>query len=676
MNHFNQPIASSKKESLQQAQNMVGRTFNPQEKELIEGLWAAAETEKTVVNENGKLTKPETDHQAGRIELSEEYDCIFRSTPVNTASVSSPAQIYGKTCQDMFVHGAQPLATLLTLTLNENASVEQSDVWKVINSLSTPINIYGIPMVGGDICFCKTNHITTGMLSIGIIDKSSQLFSASNGEGNRIYLLSNSKEQGIYESRTMYELICDLHDEGLIKALHSVNQCGILGACAEMVANGQNGILLHADRLIGQLADFKQLLQYRPDQIIVIVSEEQHSDMERICRKWDKQCTSIGTVTDGQFFSVQYQEQSVVEIPVEVLKIVTCKPTVHASAVQPDFATLPREAFPAAQSDNSKEIAGLLLHSPNLRSQQWFFNRFDSTVGGNTLSTNFISDTSVMQIKGARHAIAVSFGSSLHDIVKYPGAVPLLVAEVIRKTVCSGGEPLAVTGCLTVYGTKESESAETVAMIRNHIAASCKKLGIASSDINTAFISSDKPAMFLSLGAIAFLEDKHQQMTLSFKGKGDMIYLIGKTPDQPHASEYSRFCLGEKDTPPPAIHLEEEAKLLQVVKQMIARKLVKSAHSVSRGGLFTSLLESAIVRQFGFDVTEDDEVSKDLFLYGETPSRIVVSVSSTRETDFIDFMMNNDFPFMTLGHVTHEEIRIDDSSFGFISDYKRNLAID
>ncbi|GHT78081.1 phosphoribosylformylglycinamidine synthase subunit PurL [Bacteroidia bacterium] len=675
MNHPNQPLAGSREERLQQAQNLVGRAFNPQEKKLIESLWATAVTEKTTVNESGKLTQSETGHHAGIVELTDEYDCVFRSTPVNASSVSSPARTYGAICQDLFVHGAQPLATLLTLTLNENASVEQSEVWKAIHSLSSSINVYGIPMVGGDVCFCKTEHISAGMLSIGVIDKATQLFPASNGEGNRIYLLSDDTEQGVYGSRTMYELICDLHDEGLIKALHSVNQSGVLGACAEMVANGQNGVLLHADLLIGQLADFKRLLQYQPNQIIVIVSEEQHSDMERICRKWNKQWLHTGTVTDERLLSVHYQEKSLAEIPADVLALFTCQPKTHAGDATPDAATLPRETCPDAQGDNSREIAGLLMHSPNLKSRQWFFNRFDSTVGGNTLSTNFISDTPVMQIKGTHHALAVAFGSSLHDLAKYPNAAALLVAEVMRKAVCSGGEPLAVTGCLTVYG--KTESGKTVAAIRKHIAASCVQLGIASSDVNVAFVSSDKqPAMHLSLGVIAFLEDKHRQMTLSFKGKGDMIYLIGKTPDQPHASEYSRFCLCEKDTPPPAIDLAAEAKLLQVVKQAIARKLVKSAHSVSRGGLFTSLLESAIVRQFGFDVTVDGEVSKELFLFGETPSRIAVSVSTTRETDFIDFMMRNNMPFITLGHITREEIRIDDSSFGFISDYKRKLAFD
>ena len=84
-----------------------------------------------------------------------------------------------------------------------------------------------------------------------------------------------------------------------------------------------------------------------------------------------------------------------------------------------------------------------------------------------------------------------------------------------------------------------------------------------------------------------------------------------------------------------------------------------------------ALLESAVVRSFGFDITVDSEVRKDAFLFGESPSRIVVSVAMDRETAFIDFMMKSGVPFVALGHVTREEIRIDDNSYGFISDYQK-----
>ncbi|MDD2635202.1 MAG: hypothetical protein PHW82_06845, partial [Bacteroidales bacterium] len=61
----------------------------------------------------------------------------------------------------------------------------------------------------------------------------------------------------------------------------------------------------------------------------------------------------------------------------------------------------------------------------------------------------------------------------------------------------------------------------------------------------------------------------------------------------------------------------------------------------------------------------------DAFVFGEAQGRVVVSVETEKESDFIDFMLANKFPFYSLGHVTKGELRIDDKSFGFITDEKQ-----
>ena len=77
-----------------------------------------------------------------------------------------------------------------------------------------------------------------------------------------------------------------------------------------------------------------------------------------------------------------------------------------------------------------------------------------------------------------------------------------------------------------------------------------------------------------------------------------------------------------------------------------------------------------------FDNNEDvnpktsGEVREDAFLFGENPSRIIVSVREVIEDDFLDLISKSNIPFMLLGHVTKGEIRIDDVSFGNIKEYK------
>jgi phosphoribosylformylglycinamidine synthase len=149
-----------------------------------------------------------------------------------------------------------------------------------------------------------------------------------------------------------------------------------------------------------------------------------------------------------------------------------------------------------------------------------------------------------------------------------------------------------------------------------------------------------------------------------------MIYLIGRSRNDISSSEYLYNYLRIKESPAPYFDLDEEYEVQQLVKKLIAVNLVQSAHDVSDGGLFISLLESAMPGNFGFDITSDAEIRSDAFLFGESQSRVVVSVAPSREVAFIDFASEHNIPISTLGHVTKSEIRVDDISFGFISDLK------
>jgi phosphoribosylformylglycinamidine (FGAM) synthase-like enzyme len=65
----------------------------------------------------------------------------------------------------------------------------------------------------------------------------------------------------------------------------------------------------------------------------------------------------------------------------------------------------------------------------------------------------------------------------------------------------------------------------------------------------------------------------------------------------------------------------------QVVKQLIKHKVIQSAHDVSDGGLYITLVESAMPNGLGFEIETDDAIRKDAFLFGEAQGRVVVSVS-------------------------------------------------
>ena len=662
----------------------MGRKLSPYEESIVNLLNDQYENRLnhrfTVDEENGLLAC-ETDEQAGIVELTEDYACAFKTEPVYAASAAEIAEKFavasGKIYREISVCGSQPLAALLSMSTDipANAST-QVELQRAVADMASYGNTYGIPVTGGDIRFnhSECQSITANLLTIGLIDKDARLVPSAHDVGNFVYWVGapDSGKQirsSAFITRSLHELICDLHDEGAIAAVQNIDRGGIAVACAEMVANGENGIELNLEKLDQE----QHLTELIPDRVVMILKEGFGKKLEKACRKWKMQCRQVGVVIDEHKLLVLKGQTPVVDLPASILimfydvlfgKDMDSSP-VASAASSPAEAPIPEE---------HKDVAKFLLTCPNLLSQQWIFEQFDSTVGTNNLSTNFISDASVLQIKGARHGLAVSFCQSAVNIMKYPESVNLAVAESLRRVVCSGGVPRALTGCLNYSGELDEKKLHT---INEHIALFCKKMKISSSGIHVKrTVTGGKPAIHdMSAATIAFLNDKHQQMTMSFKGKGDMIYMLGKSINNLDSSEYIRNYHDIRDTPPQQIDLDMEVKLLQVAQKLIVRKLVKSAHNVSKGGLFMALLESAMVRSFGFDITADAEIRKDAFLFGESPTRIIVSVAMARETNFIDFMIETGLPFLTLGHVTREEIRIDDNSYGFISDYRKKYNV-
>jgi phosphoribosylformylglycinamidine synthase len=160
------------------------------------------------------------------------------------------------------------------------------------------------------------------------------------------------------------------------------------------------------------------------------------------------------------------------------------------------------------------------------------------------------------------------------------------------------------------------------------------------------------------------------QTTLDFKYKGDLIYLLGTSREDINSSEYLYSIHGVKNSPVPFFDLEEEFALQACVKGLIRNNYISAAHDVSDGGLFTTLVEMGLPNSLGFDIVTDSEIRRDAFLFGESQSRVVVTVVEDYEEEFLDFVTENNVQVVLLGHVTKGRITVDEDNFGFIEDMR------
>jgi phosphoribosylformylglycinamidine synthase len=173
-----------------------------------------------------------------------------------------------------------------------------------------------------------------------------------------------------------------------------------------------------------------------------------------------------------------------------------------------------------------------------------------------------------------------------------------------------------------------------------------------------------------TIGMLGIVDDKSKTMSLDFKEKGQLIYLIGKSVNDISSSEYLYSYHNVKGSQAPYFDLDEELAMQNAVRGLIQSQYISAAHDVADGGLFTALAEMSFPRELGFDIVSDSEIREDAFLFGEAQGRVVVAVDNATEDEFLDFMMESKVPFTLLGHVTQGKMVVDDEHYGFSKDYK------
>jgi len=159
-----------------------------------------------------------------------------------------------------------------------------------------------------------------------------------------------------------------------------------------------------------------------------------------------------------------------------------------------------------------------------------------------------------------------------------------------------------------------------------------------------------------TIGMLGLMEGLEKRMTLHFKNIGDRLYLLGPIKEDINSSEYLYSFHKVQASSAPWFDLETEVKIQALTSQLIEKQLIASAHDLSDGGLYVALAESAMAANLGFAIQTSPEVRKDAFLFGESQSRILVSVNEAQVAEFERVCAGN---FYQLGQVVANDFVID-----------------
>jgi phosphoribosylformylglycinamidine synthase len=275
------------------------------------------------------------------------------------------------------------------------------------------------------------------------------------------------------------------------------------------------------------------------------------------------------------------------------------------------------------------------------------------------------SDAAVVRIKGTGKALAMTTdGNSRYCLLNPYIGGGLAVAEAARNLVCSGAKPLGVTDCLNFGNPERPEVMWQLIMAVEGIADACRAFEIPVVSGNVSLYNETKGLSIYPtpiIGMVGLIEREDDITTQWFKRSGDAILLLGETREDIGGTEYLKVMHSREQGMPPWLDLEQEQSVQQCVLTLIQKGWVQSSHDCSEGGLLVTLAECCLTHPstpFGAQVTLTQErLRLDALLFGESPSRVVVSVKQEHLDQVRQCIqdLGAKVPMLSIGHVTDNE---------------------
>ena len=711
-------------DEFEQVKEILGRTPNFTETAVYSVMWSEHCSYKnsilwlkTLPKDGPQMLVKAGEENAGLVDIGDGLGCVFKIESHNHPSALEPYQGaatgVGGINRDIFTMGARPIAQLNSLRFG---NIEEARTKWLVKGVTKGIgdygNAFGIPIVGGEVFFdasYNTNPLVNAF-SAGIIDTKKIISATAKGPGNPVFIVGSATgKDGIagaafaskditedsandlpsvqvgdpFMEKLLLEATMELSLTDAIVGMQDMGAAGITCSTCEMSAAGSVGMEIYLDRVPTRqdnMLPYEILLSESQERMLVVVQKGKEQIVKDIFDKWDLHAEEIGHVTDTGRIRYFMDGALVGDVPAESLVLGGGAPQYKREYTEPAYYQEYKkfDISQVVEPTDLKAVADAMLALPNIASKRWVYEQYDSMVGTRNMTTNRPSDAGVVNIKGTNKALAMTVDCNSRYVNADPEIGTMIaVSEAARNITCAGGNPSAITNCLNFGNPYNPESYWQFVGAIKGMSAACLKFETPVTGGNVSFynqtvMNGKEVPVFPTptIGMIGIVPDKEKVMTLDFKQKGDVIFLIGDYIEDISSSEYLATYHGVKASPAPYFDLDKEFEMQQALKGVIAEGLVNAVHDVSDGGLYVSLIEMSMPRDLGFDIVSDADIRLDAFLFGEGQGRVVVSVTEEQVEDFVEYMVATGVNITLLGHVTKGKLQIDEQHYGFIAEAK------
>ena len=636
---------------------------------------------------------------AGAIDIGDGWAVVFKIESHNHPSFIEPFQGaatgVGGILRDIFTMGARPIAILDSLRFGELDDPKTRELVNgVVSGISWYGNCFGCPTVGGEIAFAPdyAGNPLVNVMCVGLV-RADQIFRArAEGPGNPVFYVGNKTGRDGIHGATMASATFDEHAEerrptvqvgdpftekllleaclevmrtGAVVGIQDMGAAGLACCTSEMPARSGTGMDVELSRVPQRetgMTPYEILLSESQERMLLVAARGREEEVRRVFSKWELDAVEIGRVTEGGELTARLNGEVVARVPVEFLAEA---PKYRKPTAEPAWLAERRGFDPLSLPEPDDYGAALvhLLAAPTIASKEWAFRQYDQQVGINTLILPG-SDAAVLRVKGTRRALAVSTDGNGRQVFLDPrqGAA-MAVCEAARNVSCSGGAPRGVTDCLNFGSPERPEILWQFAESIEGIAMACRALELPVVGGNVSFYNETSGRAVLPtpvIGVVGVLDESGRRATQWFKGAGHRVALLGPDSVSLGGSEYLWTRERKLAGALAPLDLETERRVQRAVRAAVSAGLVTAAHDCSEGGVAVALAEGCVTGRelIGCEAVLSTGARADLALFGEGPSRVIVTVEAARAREFEGLMAESAIPWRWIGTTGGERLAI------------------
>ncbi|WP_152365675.1 phosphoribosylformylglycinamidine synthase subunit PurL [Microlunatus speluncae] len=636
---------------------------------------------------------------AGVIDVGQGYAVTFKIESHNHPSYVEPFQGaatgVGGIVRDILAMGARPVGVMDSLRFGP---LDAPDTARVLPGVVAGVGQYGnclgLPNIGGEVGFDTTylGNPLVNALCVGVLRHEDLHLAKATGTGNKVILYGAAtggdgiggvsvlasetfdsdgpaKRPSVqvgdpFMEKLLIECTLEVFAAEIVSGIQDLGGAGLSCATSELASAGDGG--MHVDLDLVPLRDStlspeEILMSESQERMMAVVEPGNVDKFLEICQKWDVQATVIGEVTDSDRLVINWHGETIVDVPPRT--VAHEGPVYERPLARPAWQdeVQARTVDDLVRPQTGAELADTLLRllgSDQLCDRSWVTDQYDRYVRGNSVLAQ-PDDAGMIRIDeqtGLGVALATDCNGRFCYLDPYRGA-QLALAEAYRNVAVSGAKPVAVSDCLN-FGSPEEPAVmwQFSEAIRGLVDA-CAVLGTPVTGGNVSFYNQTGETAILPtpvIGVLGVIDDVARRTPSGFQQAGDMIFLLGRTADELAGSAWAGVVHDHLGGLPPALDLEHEQRLAELLISGARKGILASAHDLSDGGLGQAMVEAMLRRDLGAQIVLPAGLAPFVSLFSETTGRVLISVRPETRAEFLGLCATHGISRTELGVVTEQ----------------------